>query len=98
MTQSGHASVRDEWLFPIVGRWPCEKLGRYRKVCAKNLNPPLPITGVLVWSLLEKACLARAPRRNASLRRIVLVAGRDGYSVALAASELDPVSLDTPSR
>ena len=53
-----------------------EKSGRY--------------TGVLVWSLIEKAGLANVGAKNATLRHTLLITGRDGYAVALAVGELDP--------
>jgi len=53
-----------------------EKSGRY--------------TGVLLWSLIEKARLTDVGAKNAALRHTLLITGRDGYSVALAVGELDP--------
>jgi hypothetical protein len=53
-----------------------EKSGRY--------------TGVLLWSLIEKAGLANVGAKNAALRHTLLVTGRDGYAVALAVGEVDP--------
>jgi hypothetical protein len=47
-------------------------------------------TGVLLWTLLEKAGLVDEPGKNASLRHTQLVTGHDGYAVALAIGELDP--------
>jgi hypothetical protein len=47
-------------------------------------------TGVLLWSLLEKAILVDDPAKNAILKHTLLVTGRDGYAVALAIGELDP--------
>ena len=47
-------------------------------------------TGVLLWSLLEKAVPIDEPGKNASLRHTLLIAGRDGYAVALAFGEIDP--------
>jgi hypothetical protein len=53
-----------------------EKSGRY--------------TGVLLWSLIEKAGLTDVSAKNATLRHTLLITGRDGYAVALAVGELDP--------
>jgi hypothetical protein len=53
-----------------------EKSGRY--------------TGVLLWSLIEKAGLADVSAKNAALRHTLLITGRDGYAVALAVGEVDP--------
>jgi hypothetical protein len=53
-----------------------EKSGRY--------------TGVLLWSLIDRAGLVDEAGKNASLRHTLLITGRDGYSVALAIGELDP--------
>ena len=53
-----------------------EKYGRY--------------TGVLLWSLIEKAGLTDVGAKNAALRHTLLITGRDGYAVALAVGELDP--------
>ena len=47
-------------------------------------------TGVLLWSLLEKAEPIDAPGKNASLKHTLLITGRDGYAVALAIGEIDP--------
>ena len=47
-------------------------------------------TGVLLWSLIEKAGLADEAGKNPSLRHTLLVMGRDGYAVALAMGEIDP--------
>jgi len=47
-------------------------------------------TGVLLWSLLEKAGLVDQPGKNANLKHTLLITGRDGCAVALAIGELDP--------
>jgi hypothetical protein len=47
-------------------------------------------TGVLLWSLIEKAGLTDIAAKNAALRHTLLVTGRDGYAVSLAVGELDP--------
>jgi hypothetical protein len=47
-------------------------------------------TGVLLWSLIEKAVLTDVDEKNAALRHTLLVTGRDGYAIALAVGELDP--------
>jgi hypothetical protein len=47
-------------------------------------------TGVLLWTLLEKAHPIDEPGKNASLKHTLLVTGRDGYAVALALGEIDP--------
>src|SRR5262249_36738003 len=47
-------------------------------------------TGVLVWSLLEKAVMVDGPGKGAMLRHVITVNGRDGYAVVLAAGELAP--------
>ena len=47
-------------------------------------------TGVLLWTLLEKAQPIDEPGKNASLKHTLLITGRDGYAVALALGEIDP--------
>jgi len=47
-------------------------------------------TGVLLWSLLEKAGLVNGPGKNAVLRHTLLVTGSDNYAAALAEGEIDP--------
>jgi hypothetical protein len=47
-------------------------------------------TGVLLWSLIEKAGLIDEPGKNSALKHTLIVTGRDGYVVALAVGELDP--------
>jgi hypothetical protein len=47
-------------------------------------------TGVLLWSVLEKAGLVDEPGKNANLKHTLLITGRDGYAVALAIGEFDP--------
>jgi len=47
-------------------------------------------TGVLLWTLLEKAEAIDEPGKNASLKHTLLITGRDGYAVALAMGEIDP--------
>jgi hypothetical protein len=47
-------------------------------------------TGVLLWALLEKAVLVNEPGKNSGLRHTLLITGRDGHAVALAAGEIDP--------
>jgi hypothetical protein len=46
-------------------------------------------TGVLLWSLIEKARLADVGAKNAALRHTVFITGH-GYVVALAVGEVDP--------
>ena len=47
-------------------------------------------TGVLLWTLLEKAEPIDEPGKNTNLRHTLLITGRDGYAVVLAAGEIDP--------
>lgn len=47
-------------------------------------------TGVLLWSLLEKAGLVNEPGKNTILKHTLLVTGSDGYAAALAEGEIDP--------
>lgn len=47
-------------------------------------------TGVLLWSLIQKAGLVDEPGKNSALKHTLMVTGRDGYAVALAVGELDP--------
>jgi len=47
-------------------------------------------TGVLLWTLLEKAEVMDEPGKNTSLKHTLLITGRDGYAVALAKGEIDP--------
>jgi hypothetical protein len=47
-------------------------------------------TGVLLWSVLEKAGLVDEPGKNANLKHTLLITGRDGYAVALAIGESVP--------
>jgi len=47
-------------------------------------------TGVLLWTLLEKAEPIDEPGKNTNLRHTLLITGRDGYAVALAVGEIDP--------
>jgi len=47
-------------------------------------------TGVLLWTLLDRAKLTEEPRRRDHLRETVTVTGRDGYAVAFSVGELDP--------
>ena len=47
-------------------------------------------TGALLWRILNDAVLIDGPGKNARLRHIIIVTGRDGYSVALSLGELDP--------
>ncbi len=48
-------------------------------------------TGVLVTDLLQKAGLKNEDGKNASLRHTLLVHGKDGYEVAVAMGEIDPM-------
>ena len=47
-------------------------------------------TGVLLWSLLERAVLVDESGKNSHLPHTLRITGRDGYAVALAAGEIDP--------
>ena len=47
-------------------------------------------TGVLVWTLLDRAGGINEAERRAALRHTVLVTGRDGYAVSLSVGEIDP--------
>lgn len=51
-------------------------------------------TGVLLWTLLERAGIEAGPQAPPSgretLRRTLVVTGRDGYAVAFSVGELDP--------
>ena len=48
-------------------------------------------TGVLLLDLVHKAGLKNADGKNAFLRHTLLVHGKDGYEVALAMGEIDPM-------
>lgn len=48
-------------------------------------------TGVLLWTLLDRAAIVADPHvLHASLRRTLLATGSDGYEVAFSVGELDP--------
>jgi DMSO/TMAO reductase YedYZ molybdopterin-dependent catalytic subunit len=48
-------------------------------------------TGVLLWTLLQQAVIKLTPGvKNDILRHTIMVAGRDGYEVALSVAEIDP--------
>jgi hypothetical protein len=47
-------------------------------------------TGVLLWTLVEKAGTVDAAGKNARLQHTLLITGRDGYAAALALGEIDP--------
>jgi DMSO/TMAO reductase YedYZ molybdopterin-dependent catalytic subunit len=47
-------------------------------------------TGVLLWTLLNRARLNEEPRRRDHLREVITVTGRDGYAVVFSMAELDP--------
>lgn len=47
-------------------------------------------TGVLLWTVLEKAVMVDGAGKGAMLRHVITVTGRDGYAVVLAAGELAP--------
>lgn len=47
-------------------------------------------SGVLLWALLGRAAMADDGKKGAMLRHVIVVAGSDGYAVALAAGELSP--------
>src|SRR5262245_57434341 len=46
-------------------------------------------TGVLLWTLIEKAGTVDEAGKNATLRHTLLITGRDGYATALAIGEID---------
>ncbi|HWM61265.1 MAG TPA: hypothetical protein VNN98_03895 [Rhizomicrobium sp.] len=50
----------------------------------------LDCTGVAVSALLERASLSLGTQKNAKLARTLLIAGDDGYAVALSLGEIDP--------
>ncbi|WP_191062042.1 molybdopterin-binding protein [Geminicoccus harenae] len=47
--------------------------------------------GVLLWTLLEEAGLTEEATKNAILRRVFTVTGRDGYQVVLSGGEIAPM-------
>ena len=47
-------------------------------------------TGVLLWTLLERAGIDAGAAKNEVLRRTVTVTGADGYRVVLSGGELSP--------
>jgi len=49
-------------------------------------------TGVLLLDLLAKAAPENDQGKNAALRHTILVHGKDGYAVALADGEIDPMA------
>ncbi len=49
-------------------------------------------TGVLLLDLVRKAGLKNEDGKNAFLRHTLLVHGKDGYEVALAMGEIDPMA------
>ena len=51
------------------------------------------LTGVLLWDLVKQAGLVRDPAAKSAhqLQRVLLVSGRDGYTVAIAIGEIDPL-------
>jgi hypothetical protein len=44
-----------------------------------------------LWSLIQKAGFIDEPGKNPALRHTLIVTGWDGYAVALAVGELDPL-------
>ena len=48
-------------------------------------------TGELLWTLLDRAAPIDQPGRKTHLQHVVLARGRDGYVVALALAELEPI-------
>jgi hypothetical protein len=53
-------------------------------------------TGVKLLDLIEKAGLKAEPAKNAALRHSVLVQGKDGYAVAVALGEMEPMAENKP--
>jgi hypothetical protein len=47
-------------------------------------------TGVLLWTLLQKVTPIDESGKNAQLRHMLLITGRDGYAAAVALGEIDP--------
>ncbi len=47
-------------------------------------------SGVLLWNLLEQASMSDDGKKSATLRHVIKVTGRDGYSVVLSAGEIAP--------
>ena len=47
-------------------------------------------SGVLLWTLLQRAAPVDEPGRKTTLRHTILAHGTDGYAVALAVGEIDP--------
>ena len=47
-------------------------------------------TGVLLWTLLDRASLVDEPGRKTRLRHTILARGMDDYTVALGLGEIDP--------
>ncbi len=48
-------------------------------------------TGALLWTVIDNAGWPNGPEKHAGLRRTILVAGNDGYTVALSEGEIDPL-------
>jgi len=53
-------------------------------------------TGVKLLDLIEKAGLKAEPAKFAALRHCVLVQGKDGYAVAVAMGEMEPMAENKP--
>jgi DMSO/TMAO reductase YedYZ molybdopterin-dependent catalytic subunit len=47
-------------------------------------------TGVLVWTLLDRAGGINEAESRADIRGTLMITGRDGYAVALSVGEIDP--------
>ena len=48
------------------------------------------VTGVPLWTLLDRAGWSDLPGRKTHLQHVVLARGRDGYAVAVSIGEIDP--------
>jgi DMSO/TMAO reductase YedYZ molybdopterin-dependent catalytic subunit len=46
--------------------------------------------GALLWTVIDNAGWANGPEKNAQIRRVVLVSGKDGYTAAIGEGEIDP--------
>jgi hypothetical protein len=53
-------------------------------------------TGVRLLDLIQKAGLKAEPAKFAALRHSVLVQGKDGYAVAVAMGEMEPMAENKP--
>ena len=72
-----------------LSRAELEQLPSVTVSLAPEHGAPVAYAGPLLWTLLQRAdAVGQEPRGR--VRRVVTVTGRDGYSVVLALSEMDP--------